>query len=452
MFTRVLDADAYGLYSVVTSAVTILIVVASGWIEQAVLRYLPEYDAARTHRETGGLVIGLTAATCVAIGLLAVVVYVGARGRLGIYARLFFPATLLLVAEASFIALGAVLQSRLRSHTVSILRSVGALLRFATALGLLLWIQRDVRWLLLGAAIGRGAAAVATLVVVARDQDGWAWPRFDRAVARRFALYGAPMLGWTLSSRVLGVSDRFVIEAFHGSAAVGVYSANYTLVTMGFGLLSAPLLTAAHPLIVNAWKDHGPDRAPEIIESFSRLYVLVLTPVVAVLALCSREVSALLLGGAFREGHEIIPILVLGVFVWGFSMYGHKGLELAEHTGIMCVFAAITAAINVGLNFIFIPTYGYRAAAVTTLVSAFVYPVLVHWISKRYVPWRIPWSTIAEAFAASAVAFALGAVVRHALAATPPLVIVAATGIVMVAIYVGIVWWLERARRKQAVA
>ncbi len=452
VFTRVLDAEAYGLYSVVTSAVTILIVVASGWIEQAVLRYLPEYDAARSRRDTAGLVVGLTAATCVAVALLALVVFVSARAHLGAYTRLFIPATLLLIAETSFIALGAVLQSRLRSHAVSILRSSGAVLRFALALGFLWWIGRDVRWLLLGAAVGRGLSALATLVVVARDVDGWARPRFDGAAVRRFAAYGAPMLGWTLASRVYGVSDRFIIEAFQGSAAVGVYSANYTLVTMGFGLLSAPLLTAAHPLIVKAWKDHGPERAPDVVASFARLYVLVLTPVVAVLALCSREVSAILLGSPFREGHEIIPIVVLGVFVWGFSMYGHKGLELAEHTGIMCAFAVLTAAINVGLNLIFVPAYGYRAAAVTTLACSFIYPTLVHWISKRYVPWRIPWPTIAEALAASAVALALGALVRRALSSTPPLVVVLATGVVMTTAYTGLVVWRERARGRREMA
>ena len=156
-----------------------------------------------------------------------------------------------------------------------------------------------------------------------------------------------------------------------------------------------------------------------------------------------------LLGGPFREGHVIIPILVLGVFVWGFSMYGHKGLELAERTGLMCALVAVTASINVGLNFIFIPKYGYRAAAVTTLVSSFVYPVLVHWVSKRHVPWRIPWRTIAEAFGAALVAVALGAAVRRAIVASPPLIVVAATSLVTFAAYGAIVWWRERARRGQ---
>ena len=448
VFTRVMDADAYGLYSVVASAVLILTVVASGWIEQSVLRYLPEYDASLGPREAGRRVIGATVATCATVLLLAVVAVVIGRGHFGAYQRLVIPAALLLTAEASFIALGAVLQSRLRSKTLSTLRSVGAVLRFAMALGLLLWFHRDVRWMLIGSALGRGLVSLATLVVVAREGGAFATPRLDRAVLARFAAYGLPMLGWTLSSRVLGVSDRFIIDAYHGSAAVGIYSANYTLVTMGFGLLSGPLLTAAHPLIIASWKSGGRELAPRTIESFSRLYVLALMPVVAALAVCSREVSAVLLGDAFRAGHEIVPILVLGIFAWGFSMYGHKGLELSERTDILFVLAAIVAVINVVLNFLLIPHYGYRAAAITTLASALLYPILVHAVSKRFVPWRIPWGTLLEATVAAALAMGVGVLVRRAVISTPPLVVAAITGVAMVAVYALVVWRWERARGK----
>ncbi|HEU4928318.1 MAG TPA: oligosaccharide flippase family protein [Candidatus Krumholzibacteria bacterium] len=449
VFTRVLDADAYGLYSVVASAVLILTVVASGWIEQSVLRYLPEYDAAWGPREAGRRVIGATVATCATVLLLAVAAAAVGRGRFGAYERLVIPAALLLTAEASFIALGSVLQSRLRSKTLSALRSVGAVLRFAMALGLLLWFHRDVRWMLIGAALGRGLISLATLIVVARENRAWTPPTLDRAMLSRFAAYGLPMLGWTLSSRVLGVSDRFILDAYQGSAAVGIYSANYTLVTMGFGLLSGPLLTAAHPLIVASWKSGGAQHAPRTIESFSRLYVLALMPVVAALAVCSREVSAILLGEAFRSGHEIIPILVLGIFAWGFSMYGHKGLELSERTDILFVLAAIVAVLNVVLNFVFIPPYGYRAAAGTTLVCALIYPVLVHWVSKRFVPWRVPWGTLLEATVASALAILAGVLVRRAVIGSPSVVVVAVTGITMLATYGGIVWRWELAYRRR---
>lgn len=447
VFTRVLDANAYGVYSVVASAVLILTVVASGWIEQSVLRYLPEYDVALGMGEAGRRVIGATVATCTTVLLLAVAAVAIGRGHFGVYERLVIPAALLLTAEASFIALGSVLQSRLRSQTLSLLRSVGAVLRFAMALGLLLWFQRDVRWMLIGSALGRGLVSLATLVVVARAEGRARAPTLDRALLARFAAYGLPMLGWTLSSRVLGVSDRFIIEAYQGSAAVGIYSANYTLVTMGFGLLSGPLLTAAHPLIVASWKAGGRELAPRTIESFSRLYVLALAPVVAALAVCSREVSAILLGEAFRAGHAIVPILVLGIFAWGFSMYGHKGLELSERTDILFVLAAIVAALNVALNFVFIPRYGYPAAAVTTLASALLYPVLVHWVSRRYVPWRIPWGTLVEASVAAGLAMLAGVFVRRAVVSSPPLVVAAVAGISILAIYSVVVWRWELARR-----
>ncbi len=61
-------------------------------------------------------------------------------------------------------------------------------------------------------------------------------------------------MGWTSECRVLDLSDRFIIELFRGSEEVGIYSANYTLVNMGILFVATPLLSAAVPLIVDAWE------------------------------------------------------------------------------------------------------------------------------------------------------------------------------------------------------
>ncbi len=435
IFTRLLTTVEYGLYSVVAAALTIATMVAAGWIEQATLRYLPEYETANASRQVTGNIVGLLLAVCGLVTAVVVIVALAAPRPLGAYTNLLYPACALFIGEAGFVVFGAMMRARLQSRSISLLRIFGAISRFAFALGFVLWVGRDVRWLLIGAAIGRGLVTLLTLAFTLRGTTGWTRPRIDRAVFDRFWGYGMPMVGWTLGSQVLGLSDRFVIEAFHGSGPVGVYSANYNVVSMGLGLLSTPLLMAAHPLIVAAWKDSDATRMPHVISWFSSLYVLGVMPILVALTLTNHALANVLLGEPFRPGSGIIPVIVLGIFVWGFAMYGHKGLELAERTHVMFVLVAITAAFDFVLNLIFVPKYGYAAAAWTTLVSYALYPVLVHWISRRYIPWRIPWRAIAVAVVGGVFAGSVGAACRPAFHSLPPIVSGSLTAIVVVLAY-----------------
>jgi O-antigen/teichoic acid export membrane protein len=449
IFTRLLSPGDYGLYSIVMAVVAILVVVCSGWIEQAALRYLPDARDHAPARASTGHVIGLTLAVCAMTTGVAIGVAVVGAPRRGEYGGLWVPSAMLLIGEAAFVSLAAVLQARLRSQVLSTLRIAGAVLRLLMAVGFVLWIGRDVRWVIIGSAIGRGIVTVITLLVVAREDHQWVTPRWDGKNVRRYAAYGVPMVGWALGSQALAVSDRFVIGAFAGSAAVGVYAANYNLVAMGFGLLSAPLLMAAHPLIVNAWKEHSRADVMDIITDFSRLYVYVIAPLLVVIALCSREIAGVLLGEEFRGGNHVIPILVLGMMVRGFSMYAHKGLELAERTRLMFVLMAICAVVNVLLNLIFVPLYGFTAAAVTTVVGYVLYAVLVQWASRHQTPWRIPWRSIGGALAAAIAALVAGGLVRNSVAHYHPILVIVITGVVSVLVYAAALSAAHRWHRRE---
>ena len=161
IFTRLLAPSDYGFYSIALAIVSVVAVVGAGWIEQAVLRYLPQYDAAQRSQDLVGFALGATLATCAAVlaALALAAVVVSVEGL----ARLMLPVGALLVGEIGAITMSAVLQARLRSRSVSIFRICGAVLRFALALGFVLWIARDARWLLIGAAIGRGVATTVML-------------------------------------------------------------------------------------------------------------------------------------------------------------------------------------------------------------------------------------------------------------------------------------------------
>lgn len=409
LFTRLLGAADYGLYSVAAAAISIATIVAAEWIGQSVLRYLPLTREPSRSRQLVGDALGLASVTALVLLLAAAFVRLAiGPGGAGSLAALLIPAAALLIAEVAFSVLGAIMQARLQSRALSLFRIIGAVFRLGMAVGFVLLVARGVSALLVGSAVGRAIAVAAALPFVARGEGAWVRPRLDRRSLSRFLGYGFPMVGWALASQILGLSDRFVIGAFHGTTPVGIYSASYNLVVMGFGLLGGPLLMAAQPLIVSAWAARNRDVIVDVVTAYSRPYIVAVVPLLVLLTICSRDVVSVVVTGAFRDGSRVVPVLALGSFVWGLAMFGHKGLELMERTRLMFGLVAACALFNLGLNLVFVPRFGYVAAAWTTLASNAAYPVLVKLWTRKTIPWRIPWGTAGRALAAGLAAGGAG--------------------------------------------
>jgi O-antigen/teichoic acid export membrane protein len=393
VFTRLFTPDDYGRYTLAVATAGTIGALVGGWIHTSVLRYIPRYAEAGDRQRFLGSVVYLLLAIAVLVALVAVVGYAFAGSRLGAYRSLYWPAAAFLVASVAFDALGSTLMGELRSSRYVAVVLVNAVLRFAFALGFVLLVRRDVVGLIIGAVLAYLVSLVTLGRFVGVGRARW-WKGFDRRVVRELAAYGMPMVGWAFGAQFLALSDRYVIAAFRDPSEVGIYSANYALVMMAIGLVAGPLMNAVHPLVMNAWERGVRENIAESIAAFSRYYLVLVVPVLAVGAVLAKDVVTLVLGSEYREGFMVVPLVLAGAAAWGFAMYGHKGLELMERTGILLGLVGVAAAVNIVLNLVFVPRFGYVAAAVTTLVSYAVYPILVFFVTRRYLAWVIPWSTV----------------------------------------------------------
>lgn len=437
IFTRLFDPLEFGRYSVVMAATAIMVSLLSGWIQQSVLRYLPRFNAEGRLTE---FVIKLFVVLIIVSGgvlFFLLFLYPAIESRLDGYAHFYHAGVLVVFSEILFASLNVTFQAELRSDQSARYKIMSAVLRLSLALLFIFFVRRDVVGILLGAALAnlililpmlRGLTILAHLKMTIRS--------IDRSFMRMFASYGLPMVGWMLCGQVLALSDRLLIGAFRGSTEVGIYSANYNLVMMGFGLISTPLLTASYPLIMTAWESSGTERIIRVISQFSKYYVLAILPVVVFIALFSREIVTILLGTEYREGYQIIPYVLGGVVVWGLAMIGHKGLEIQERTRMLLLLVGVSALVNIALNLVVIPAYGYFGAAVTTLVSNSCYPVLVYLVTKPSIPWKLPWKSIARISIAAAAMGMLMWLIRYGVGGRLPLVgLLAGIGTVGTAFY-----------------
>ncbi|MCL6598839.1 MAG: oligosaccharide flippase family protein [Alicyclobacillus macrosporangiidus] len=404
LFTRMFPTDEYGNYAIVLSLATFFTSLVGQWIQQPLGRWLAA--ATSSEREP------LFRATWLAFGFIAFGLFVlgGLAQCLITIPHAFRPYYWVTVCyiwlQILFTTSALIFQASLRAASYALYQVTFAVLRLALSFVFCSVLFHSPVGLMWG-------TVVATLCVVpimlfktgmlrailnpGRNASQPIWSTF-----RRMSQYGLPMLGWFAAANVLSTSDRLVIAAYRGNAEAGVYTANYNLVSGTVGLVTAPVLAALWPFLMTSW-NRGSRR-----ETGRWLGTIVSLMVAAGVLLCgaiwaiAKEAAVILLGPAFREGAGVLPIVVGGVVLSTVGTYTHKPFEFCGRTYVMMWLALITAASNVVLNLLFVPRWGYMAAAWSTLACYALYALLTAILSQRLLRWHVSMSPIVTASLASA--------------------------------------------------
>lgn len=391
IFTRLLEPEAFGRYQLIITAVAFLSAVLSSWLQQSVYRYLLEF---KSNNKLGKfiatffwLLLVVTATACI----VAVLVYRFAPRE---YRSLQIVGIVLLVSYLVYMNLQVVLQANLKAYIYSKYEIVRTVLFLFLGVALV-YVNRSYKSLLLAMMI----TYLLLSIVLAYRLDIFRAVRhfsFDPKVVKTIYLYGFPMFFWFLGSQVLGVSDRFLLEYFRGSAEVGIYASNYNLMLSGIGLMTTPIMLAAHTNIMNPWSAGERERTRSMIVSTSYYYIMFTLPILLVTLLYGKEIASFALGGKFREGYIILPIVLLGFLSNNFALFVQKSYELEKKTKLIAGFVLAAAVLNVGLNLYFIRAYGYLGAAITTAVAYIFYLLLVSFGIGVSWKFEYPWMNLAK--------------------------------------------------------
>ncbi len=209
-----------------------------------------------------------------------------------------------------------------------------------------------------------------------------------RTVSRDCIIYACrisvPLIPHALSGIVLGSSDRIMITHFCGSDVTALYSVAYS-VSMLAALFWNAMNRAWTPWLfdnINAGNE-------ELIRKNSKIYLGIFTYLIMGVLLITPEIILILGGQKYYSARYVMPPVILGcAFQFVYGMY--VNIETYEKKTFIISLGTTSAAIlNIVLNWIFIPKYGYMAAAYTTMLSyfalfAFHYLIVKLRIKKYY--------------------------------------------------------------------
>ncbi|MGN0308764.1 MAG: oligosaccharide flippase family protein [Lachnospiraceae bacterium] len=208
----------------------------------------------------------------------------------------------------------------------------------------------------------------------------WIYTWFKaRGIGMNYIIYAfpiaLPLVFHSLSGNLLQNSDRVMLTNLRGTEETAMYTMGSTV-----SMITSVLWTSMNQAWAPWLYDNLHKKAHDSIRNKAKIYVMIFGMAIIGLMLIAPEILYILGGENYYEVRYIMPPIIAGL--WCQIVYGlYINVETyMKKTYIIAIGTAMAAGINIALNLVLIPQYGYVAAAYTTLIGYF-WLVVFHFLS-----------------------------------------------------------------------
>jgi O-antigen/teichoic acid export membrane protein len=191
-------------------------------------------------------------------------------------------------------------------------------------------------------------------------------------------MFNIPLIPHYLSTIVLGTSDRIMIQRMVGESEAGIYSLAYSIAQV-MGMVNDSLNKTMSPWIYQKIREKEYQKISGVVY-----------PSLAIVGSCNilliaiaPEMVAIFAPKEYYDAiYVIVPVAISGFFTYMYLCFAP--FEFYYEKRIWTTIGTLTSAlINVVLNIICIPVFGYIAAGYTTLVSYTVNALMHYFFSRK---------------------------------------------------------------------
>lgn len=243
--------------------------------------------------------------------------------------------------------------------------------------GMLIGLKLGVLAPILGEAINQ-LLIFGVLFYVTRKSFVWGYSKREIGIQLH---YGIPNVLSGLLFYLLTSTDRIMINKWLSLGEVGIYALGCKIGMVIQPLFISPFSQIWAPMRMQYRQD----------QNFAELYKVILTYYAAIglffavaVSLFAREILLLFSGRPeYHVAYQIVPAIITAYLVYGAINVVDFGVALTRKV-IYHVYAFGAALlVNVGLNWILLPKYGYRASAAVLFLTFLFLTTMVFWVSQR---------------------------------------------------------------------
>ncbi|MDR2126846.1 MAG: oligosaccharide flippase family protein [Prevotellaceae bacterium] len=424
LYTRVIDTDAFGVYSEIISYIAILQALFAFGMETAFFRFASK-DKNNANKVFSTILLFL-ASTSLAV-LAAGIIFAGdIADAFGYFGRgeLVWCSAAILAIDSFTSVIFARLRYQQKAWKFGIFKIIKILSE--TSLNLVLFLGFPayaaahpdsfmlkflspvpdggyILFAILGSCI---ISLLLFLPVLFKTKFS-----FSPTLLKQLMIYSLPVVLSQLPGVLNDVTDRILFRFFSpegesGINLVGIFSANAKLAVF-MTLFVQMFRFAAEPFFFN---QSNKDNQKQIYVDVMKYFVIACVFIFLLVALYL-DIFKLFIGNAFRVGIGVVPIMLLANILLGINFNLSMWYKISEQTKFAVNITLSGLLVTIAVNAVFMPHFGYYAAACGHFLS-YLTMIVVSWrlCKKHYfIPYK--WKTITLYIVFGIILFALSRIV-----------------------------------------
>ncbi len=207
---------------------------------------------------------------------------------------------------------------------------------------------------------------------------------FETAMLREILVYCFPLFMSGVALVMLNVTDRYSIKVLGNMADVGLYAYGFKLANVLNVFLITSVNYAIQPMIYRMMNNPGNKSFYAKLLTYYTYGTMIFALAMMVFGM---EITKLFAKRVeYYDAWYIFPFIVYSIVFGMMKDVATTGLSISKKTKIIAVTVIITAVLNLILNIVLIRLFGNQGAALSKMLSMFVFFALTFYFAQKIYP------------------------------------------------------------------
>jgi O-antigen/teichoic acid export membrane protein len=365
VFTRYFTPEEYGYLGLITITFSYISIFLYSWLSSCLWRY---YNAYKNRSNLKGLYSNLF---LIFAGTSLLLLFISSIWFL--LADLPLVRTLILLSFFQFLIkefIGLyliILRLEGKAFTYTLIHSLRAILSFTLLFVMAFGFHFRITSVLISGIV-IDILAVILILLFSRQDVSISIRLFSKEILRVIFRFGSIGLVSNFFFMLITTSDRYLIAFFNDIAAVGIYNQVYNICQLSMVSLVTIYFNTINPRL-NRDLETDFQSSDKLIQDYLYAFLLFGLPVVTYLSLFPKQIAQILLGEAFRSGYIIMPWIFISAFFYGLFLFIEIRFKFSDRLKNLALGVVLASLVNIVLNLILIPKFGYHWAAISTFIA-----------------------------------------------------------------------------------